>query len=101
MALTLETIQPITLDGKKMIPKVNSELRLRLSDLSFGTDEQVAEAVNVLAECFPNDKNYAKEKIAGLTFFDMQTLQAYLIGGESAVSMITKSITEAIGAKNG
>lgn len=109
MALNFETIQPITLDGKKCFPKVDAEQRLRLQTLGeIKTEKDYQKAAEVISGCFPDEKEYVAEKVLGLSPFDISTLRTYLFSGKSGIDetarqtdrMMDKILSEK-GTKNG
>lgn len=100
--LSFDGIQPVGFGGKECVPKINTELRLRLRGLKFETDADTEQADKVLAECFPEDEKYVagflKDQMAP---FEKQQLQAYLIAGPSGIRLIDETITNTIkGAAN-
>lgn len=86
-------IEPIEFGDFESIPKVTSELRLRLRTLKFETEAQAAEGKKVLAECFGEDQ----ERVLAfmnehMTDLNLRILQAYLLGGPQMLDMLTGSI---------
>ena len=91
MALSFETIQPITLDGKKCTPVVDADARLRLQTLKGATTEaEKQKAAEVISTCFPAEKEYVAEKVMGLSPMDIAELRTYLISGLSGVKMMAE-----------
>lgn len=89
MALTYNGIEPVTFGGKECIPKINTETRLRLSQIKNYDDK----TDDVLAAAFPDDEAYVKSFLTDkMTVLDKQKLQAYLIGGEEMLAIFQKKI---------
>lgn len=85
MALSFNGLEPVEFGGKDCVPRITTEIKMRLADLkdyNDATDE-------VLASAFPNDEAYVKDFLRDkMTVFDKQLLHAYLMGGESMVKAI-------------
>lgn len=91
MALSFNGIEPVTFGGKECTPKINTELKMRLSQIK----DYNAEADEVLASAFPDDEKYVLEFLQEkMTTFDKQTLHVYLVGGETMVSKVLAQIDE-------
>lgn len=92
MALTFEGIQPVEFGGRACTPKLDAEIKLRLTNISDYNEK----TDDVLASAFPDDEKYVrkflKEKMSAL---DKQMLQAYLIGGPSALEIVQRQIDSA------
>lgn len=100
MALTFNGIEPVGFgpEGKRRIcaPKLNAELRLRVARLQFKTDQDLTEADSILADCFPDDREFVYEFLRDeMTPFDKQTLQTFLLSGIKAVEQMANSIDTA------
>lgn len=100
-------LEPIDFKGKKCEPKVDTEARLRLSTIKFGTDAEIREANEVLASCF--DEPYAKDFIRDkLSPDDKEVLRTYLVSGETGLNRLNditagaldKFITKAVKEEN-
>lgn len=92
MALSIKTKQSVEFDGKAYIPEVNTELRMRLGQLNVETDEDLEEAYEVIASCFPKDKEKVKGLLQQITTVDLQFIRAYLIGGEKTLEAVEKQL---------
>lgn len=91
MALILETIQPVILDGKKCVPAVNPEQRLRLQTLGeIKTEEDYKKASEIISKCFPKEESYVAEKVFKLTPFDINSLKTYLVSGKSGIDEVAR-----------
>lgn len=101
MALTLKTIEPVKIDDKSCAPKVNAEQRLRLSEVKLDTEEERAEAIKLIASCFPADEKYVAGKLEQMMTFDIQRLQAYLMAGDTGLDMIDRALEKAMEGVNG
>lgn len=88
MALKIAGIEPVELGERKCMPRMDADKRLRLSQLKFKTKTDLAKAAEIIASCFPSDKDYAEEFLknyAGPT--DMQLVALYLQGGQKALDI--------------
>lgn len=91
MALSFNGLEPVTFGGKECTPKINTEVKLRLSQIK----EYDANADEVLAAAFPDDEEYVLKFLKSkMTTFDKQTLHVYLIGGEIMVKKILDQVGE-------
>lgn len=97
MALSFNGLEPVTFGGKDCTPRINTELKMRLSqikDYNEETDE-------VLASAFPDDEIYVRDFLKNkMTTFEKQTLHMYLFGGESMVNKVMNQLDDAL-AKGG
>lgn len=99
MALSFNGLEPVTFGGKDCTPKINTELKLRLSQIKEYNDS----ADEILASAFPDDESYVldflKNKMVAL---EKQTLHLYLMGGEMMVSKVLNRLDDVMneGAKN-
>lgn len=100
MAFQIHTLNTVEFDGVEYRPEINSEMRLRLASLSFDSDSAQAEAEDVLATCFPADKDRVKALLPRVPLLEKQMLRAYLLGGQSAVDIIRSEIINTLGAQN-
>lgn len=92
MALELETIQPVRIDGKKCTPKVDPEQKLRLSQVRTETKDDRERSYDIIAGCFPDDKEYVLSKLPGLSELDISMLVTYLAQGETGVKTAAEAI---------
>ena len=80
-------IEPIDFKGKECMPKVDTEARLRLNVIKFGTEAEIKEADEVLMSCF--EEQYAKDFIKNkLSPDDKEILRTYLAGGETGLNRL-------------
>ena len=80
-------LEPIDFKGKECTPKVDTEARLRLNTIKFGTEAEIKEADEVLASCF--EEQYAKDFIrAKLSPDDKEVLRTYLANGETGLNRL-------------
>lgn len=96
MALSLETIQPVILDGQKCTPKVDPEQKLRLSQINLKGEENKQRSYEIIAGCFPDDKEYVLSKLPGLSEMDISVLATYLAQGETGVKAVSESVIREI-----
>lgn len=88
-------LEPIDFKGKSCEPKVDTEARLRLSVLKFGTEAEIKEADEVLASCFT--EQYAKDFIKNkLSPDDKEILRTYLVSGETGLNRLNDITSGAI-----
>lgn len=93
MALSFNGLEPVAFGGKDCTPKIDAELKLRLSQIKK-YDESVDE---VLASAFPDDEAYVASFLKDkMTFIDKEILHAYLLGGETMVSTIMNQMEGAL-----
>lgn len=93
MPLTLETIQPINLDGVKCFLKVDPENRLRLSQIKkVETNDDKKRAAEIISACFPDNSEYVAEKVLNLSSVDISVLVVYLMDGKSGVDVMMRQI---------
>lgn len=96
MALSFNGLEPVTFGQKDCIPKITTEIKMRLADLKDYNDT----ADEVLASVFPNDEVYVRDFLREkMTVFDKQTLHAYLLGGESMVRALHNKIEGVVNEK--
>lgn len=88
-------LEPIDFKGKMCEPKIDTEKKLRLQEISFETEEKARHADDVLASCFEEDfaKDFIREK---LSTDDKIVLKTYLIGGETGLNRLSKATDGAI-----
>ena len=91
MALSFNGIEPVSFGGKECTPKINTELKLRLSKINEYNDD----TDDVLASAFPEDEEYVKTFLKDkMTNVEKQMLHVYLIGGEMMVNKILGKIDD-------
>lgn len=85
-------LEPIDFKGKLCEPKMDTEKKLRLSQVKFDTTEQIREADEILASCF--DEEFAKQFIREkLSTDDKIVLKTYLCNGETGLNRLS-TVTE-------
>lgn len=93
MALSFNGLEPVEFGGKECTPKLDTETKLRLSQIKE-YDESVDE---VLVAAFPDDEAYVKDFLKNkMTVFDKQILHAYLLGGDTMVKNVLNKIEGAM-----
>ena len=91
--MKFEKKQAVGFGNIKAVPRVTTELKMRLRNISFETDSNIAEAIEVMSACFPERQQEIKQFMAEeMEDYDLQTLQTYLIGGQSAIDMVRETI---------
>ena len=88
-------LEPVDFKGKMCEPKVDTEARLRLGGLKFGTQAEIEEADEVLADCFKEQyaKDFIREKLSP---DDKEILRTYLVGGETGIIRLNDITSGAI-----
>lgn len=91
MALSFNGLEPVEFGGKECTPKLDTELKLRLSQIKAYTEADD----EVLASAFPDDEVYVREFLKDkMTVLEKQTLHAYLLGGMTAVDTLMGGIKD-------
>ena len=89
MALSFNGLEPVEFGGKECAPKLDTELKMRLSQIKTYTEADD----DVLASAFPDDEAYVKSFLKDkMTVLEKQTLHAYLLGGMTAVDTLMDGI---------
>lgn len=98
MSLSLNGIQAVAMGGKDCLPnKLNTEMNLRLQNLSFKTETDTQNANEVLADCFPKDREYVLDFLTNkATLLEKEMLRNYLIGGDRAVQAIDSNMNNLV-----
>lgn len=88
-------LEPIDFKGKMCTPKVDTEARLRLNTIKFGTESEVKEADEVLGSCFTEQyaKDFIREKLSP---DDKEVLRTYLVGGETGLNRLNDITSGAV-----
>lgn len=89
MALTFEGIQPVEFGGRACTPKIDAEIKLRLTNINDFNEK----ADEILASAFPDDEKYVRKFLREkMSVLDKEMLQAYLIGGPNALEIVQRQI---------
>lgn len=94
MALSLNGVEPVGFKGKKCVPKINTELKMRLQNI-----KEYNEATDsILASAFPDDEEYVKAFLSSesTTLLEKEILHAYLMGGDTMVGAIMGQLGKAM-----
>lgn len=83
MALKFDKIEPVEFGDLKVMPKMNTELKLRVQ----GIRTIDAEALDILSQCFEDHNQEVRAFLDQLNLIDIYKLQAYLLGGNSSVEV--------------
>lgn len=101
--LTFDGIQPVAFYDKKAgdyrqcQPKLTQPLKMRLATLKFDTEADSAESYEILADCFPNDREFVLDFIKNeMLAHDPATLRNYLLNGTEGLKA-QQSAYDAIG----
>ena len=102
--LSFDGVQPVNFYDKEAghhracQPKLTQPLKMRLAGTSFDTEAQSEEAYEILADCFPDDRefvlNFIKNEMLGN---DAATLKNYLLNGAEGIKA-QQSAYDAVGA---
>lgn len=90
--LKLNTLEPVDFGGRECAPQINAEVKLRLSRIKKYDEE----ALSVIAEAFPDDEEYVRNFLDKMVTMDVQTLHAYLLGGQTMVETLTEQMNNAL-----
>lgn len=93
MALHFERQEAVEFGDLKAIPKINTELRMRLTQLKIN-QSNMAEGLDLLADCFPENRQQVREFLGDMFIVDIYKLQAYLIGGKSVLDNFESTFAE-------
>lgn len=93
MTLEFKETEAVKFGSIIAIPSVNAELKLRIGQIRFNTNETVNTAINVLSSAF-GDKSYevAEFMRKNMGANQLQKLQAYLVGGEDGLEMYERQM---------
>lgn len=93
MALKLTTLEPVEIAGKSYTPNLTTEVKMRLRAASYKSEADAAEADEVLASAFPENKDEVlavlRDKIPEM---QKSVLQAYLLGGDMGVQQVMNGL---------
>lgn len=93
MALTFSKIEPVNFGGMKVMPKITTELKLRLEKLQFDTDDDIEEAITKLSQAFGNKKSEVEQFMRDNMFpQDLSQLKTYLVSGPQALVSMERRI---------
>ena len=95
--LSFSGLQPVSFGGKECAPKLDTEIRLRISNVKLDTASDIEHAAKVFAEAFPDDKDYVRDFIENqMTGYEVRELQVYLTQGAKAAKDISDVIKSAM-----
>jgi len=102
MALKLEKLGAVDFGEFSATPKVNVERTLRIQQIKMTTEAEISAAKDTMAEAFGDDKEKVRAVLDELPLFELQILQAYLMGGERMANKMLDIINgiTAEGVKN-
>lgn len=91
--LNFNGIEPVNFGGKECTPEINAELKLRLSQIKNYDEKDI----KILAEAFPKNEQYVKDFMTKkMSKLDIQTLHAYLVGGQTMVETVMRNVDKTI-----
>lgn len=94
--LSFNGIEPVEFGGVKYSPKpIDAERRLRLSEVSFETEEKSSRSDDILCEAFEDEaaKTFIREKLSP---DDKTILAVYLAQGETGLNRLNDATNQAI-----
>lgn len=101
--LNFDGIQPVGFYDKtakthrQCTPRLTQGLRLRLEQISFDTEANAQDAYEILADCFPDDRDFVLDFIKNeMMPRDPQTLRNYLLNGTEGLKA-EQSAYDAVG----
>ena len=102
MSLKLKKLKAIEFDDEfTLTPKVTTELKLRLQELKFDSEDNINHGIDIISKCFAeDDREKVKEFLnEHATVMGLYQIQAYLAYGiedmEDRVEKKTKTLAEA------
>lgn len=90
MGLKFEKIQPVQFGDIVAMPYVDEETKLRLQNINFSTLEGRADAIDLMVSCFKEKKDEIREFMKGMGVYELNQLQAYLMGGQVLLDKLDK-----------
>lgn len=98
MALRLKKLKAIEFDDEfTLTPKVTTELKLRLQELKFDTEDNITHGIDIISKCFAeDDREKVKEFLTEhATVMGLYQIQAYLAYGvEDMAERVEKSTAD-------
>lgn len=93
MSLKFSGRQAIQFGDLAVYPETSTELRLRLQNISLGTDSDVSEAIEVLSSFFPSNKAKVKTFMQNeMEPYELTKLRIYLISGNDGIKAVESSL---------
>lgn len=93
MGLNFNKIEPVQFGDIVAMPKIDEETKLRLQNINLSTVQGWNDGVELMAGCFSEKKDEVKDFMKNnMNSFDLNKLQAYLMGGDSMVEMLEKKM---------
>lgn len=98
MGLKFSKLEPVQFGDIVVTPEIDEETKLRLYGISFGTLEGVKEGIEVMSSCFKEKSKIedVKEFMTTMSNYELNQLQAYLMGGQAMLDKLEKQIDAAI-----
>lgn len=93
MALKFRGKEAVEFGSLAVFPQETPELKLRIRNVNLTTDTNIQEAIEVMSSFFPTHKEEVKSFMQEqMKDFELGQLQAYLVGGSSAVDIVGRSL---------
>lgn len=98
MAFKTKLIEPVEFGEISELPQVTTELRMRLEQARFDTDDNIKDSIEVISSAFPKNKDAIREYLSSpaIITFELARLRGYLTGGDVAVAALDNSFNVAI-----
>lgn len=97
MSLSFNKIQKINFGGLEVLPKMNTELKMRLQEVDAKTEAGLGEMKQVLSECFGDKASEVRQFMdENMSVIDLYELQAYLLGGDKGVELYHSNLDKAM-----
>ncbi len=98
MAFKTKLMEEVEFGEISEIPQLTTELRMRLDRISFKTESDTKNAIEILASAFPVHKTEIIEYLSSpqMPTIELSRLRAYLTGGDAAVAALDNSFNIAI-----
>lgn len=93
MALEFKETEAVKFGNIIAVPSVDAELKLRIGQIKFGTNEAINSAIEIMSHAF-GEKSYeiAEFMHKYMSATQLQKLQAYLVGGEDGLEMYERQM---------
>lgn len=98
MPLSFKKLKPVDFEDFQATPQVDTELKLRIQNLKFSTEEQLKQAKDLLAKAFPDHETQVRQFMDDnqMGAISLQELQAYILGGEEMLAQYLKQVDKAL-----
>lgn len=100
MSLRLQKLKAIEFDDEfTLTPKVTTELKLRLQEIKFDSEDNIANGIEIISKCFAEDdrakvKDFLNENATVMGLYQIQAYLAY--GIEDMKERVQKTTQELV-----